>query len=99
MARSGAGEEWRRSADTKTSEAAVEASTRPPGCGAGEVPHQRARLPYGPGADRIVGAIGYLVLCQKARPGTPAAEVAKVAVGHGDPAAGRDPEKRARGGY
>ena len=46
-----------------------------------EVPHQRARLPYGPGADWIVGAIGYLVLCQKARPGTPAAEVAKVAVG------------------
>ena len=45
----------------------------------------------------IVGVIGYLVLYQKARPGTPATEVAKVAVGHGDPAAGRDPEKRPEG--
>jgi hypothetical protein len=42
----------------------------------------------------IVGVIGYMVLYQKARPGTPATEVAKVAVGHGDPAVGRDVQKR-----
>ncbi|KAF8676264.1 hypothetical protein HU200_047136 [Digitaria exilis] len=104
MARSGT-EEWRRNADThkmspeEVRAAGVEASMRPPGRGPGEVLHQRGRLPYGPGTMAvvgfgIVGVIGYLVLYQKARPGTPATEVAKVAVGHGDPAAGREqPEK------
>ncbi|KQJ86944.1 uncharacterized protein LOC100823613 [Brachypodium distachyon] len=80
--------------------AGVEASMRPPGRaggggGPGEVLHQRGgRLPYGPGTMAllgfgIVGVIGYMVLYQKARPGTPATEVAKVAVGHGDPAIAR----------
>ncbi|KAF7064944.1 hypothetical protein CFC21_071145 [Triticum aestivum] len=106
MAKSGT-EEWRRNADThkmspeEVRAAGVEASMRPPGRGgAGEVLHQRGgRLPYGPGTMAlmgfgIVGAIGYLVLYQKARPGTPATEVAKVAVGHGDPAVGREVQKR-----
>ena len=103
MAKSGT-EEWRRNADThkmspeEVRAAGVEASMRPPGRGPGEVLHQRGRLPYGPGTMAlvgfgIVGVIGYLVLYEKARPGTPATQVAKVAVGHGDPAAGRDPEK------
>ncbi|KAL6839017.1 hypothetical protein ACP4OV_031177 [Aristida adscensionis] len=110
MAKSGAGaEEWRRNADThkmsaeEVRAAGVEASMRPPGrgsgAGPGEVLHQRGRLPYGPGTMALIGfgifgVVGYLVLYQKARPGTPAAEVAKVAVGHGDPAAGRDADKR-----
>ncbi|KAF0915675.1 hypothetical protein E2562_037802 [Oryza meyeriana var. granulata] len=72
--------------------AGVEASMRPPGRGPGEVLHQRGRMPYGPGTMAlaglgIFGVLGYLVLYHKARPGTPATEVAKVAVGHGDPAA------------
>jgi hypothetical protein len=109
MAKSGT-EEWRRNADThkmsaeEVRAAGVEASMRPPGRGPGEVLHQRGRrpLPYGPGTMAlvgfgIVGVVGYLVLYQKARSGTPATEVAKVAVGHGDPAAGRDPEKRREG--
>ena len=109
MAKSGT-EEWRRNADThkmspeEVRAAGVEASMRPPGRGPGEVLHQRrGGLPYGPGAMAlvglgIVGVIGYLVLYQKARPGVPASEVAKVAVGHGDPAADRrDPEKRPEG--
>ncbi|XP_022684304.1 uncharacterized protein LOC101786921 [Setaria italica] len=102
-------EEWRRNADThkmsaeEVRAAGVEASMRPPGRGPGEVLHQRGRLPYGPGTMAlvgfgIVGAIGFLVLYQKARPGTPATEVAKVAVGHGDPAAGREPPDGARQG-
>ncbi|KAM0877817.1 hypothetical protein ACQ4PT_035250 [Festuca glaucescens] len=105
MAKSGT-EEWRRNADThkmspeEVKAAGVEASKRLPGHGPGEVLHQRGgRLPYGPGTMAlmgfgIVGVIGYMVLYQKARPGTPATEVAKVAVGHGDPAVGRDVQKR-----
>ncbi|XP_040383738.1 uncharacterized protein LOC121055366 [Oryza brachyantha] len=101
MAKSGA-EEWRRNADThkmsaeEVRAAGVEASMRPPGrgTGTGEVLHQRRRLPYGPGTMAmaglaIFGGLAYLVLYEKARPGTPPSEVAKVAVGHGDPAAGR----------
>ncbi|GJN19907.1 hypothetical protein PR202_gb07222 [Eleusine coracana subsp. coracana] len=110
MAKSGT-EEWRRNADThkmsaeEVRAAGVEASMRPPGHGgSGEVLHQRGRLPFGPGKMALVGfgifgVLGYLVLYQKSRPGTPATEVAKVAVGQGDPAAGRDPDKRpAHGG-
>ncbi|KAL6639688.1 hypothetical protein ACP70R_022510 [Stipagrostis hirtigluma subsp. patula] len=110
MAKSGGAaaedQSWRRNADThkmsaeEVRAAGVEASMRPPGRGPGEVLHQRGRLPYGPGTMALVGfgifgVLGYLVLYQKARPGTPATEVAKVAVGHGDPAAGRDAGKRA----
>ena len=105
MAKSGT-EEWRRNADTtkmspeEVKAAGVEASVRPPGRGPGGVLHPRGgRLPFGPGTMAlmgfgIVGVIGYLVLYEKARPGTPATEVAKVAVGHGDPAVGRDVQKR-----
>ncbi|BAF24525.1 uncharacterized protein [Oryza sativa Japonica Group] len=105
MAKSGT-EEWRRNTDThkmsaeEVRAAGVEASMRPPGRGhgPGEVLHQRGRMPYGPGTMAlaglgIFGVLGYLVLYHKARPGTPATEVAKVAVGHGDPVAGRDAHK------
>ncbi|WVZ73741.1 hypothetical protein U9M48_022019 [Paspalum notatum var. saurae] len=90
-------EEWRRNADTHTMSAKeVRSSMRPPGRGPGEVLHQRGRLPYGPGTMAAVG-LGIVSVISYARPGTSTTEVAKVAVGHGDPAAGREPERRATG--
>jgi hypothetical protein len=57
----------------------VEASMRPParGCSGREVLHQRGRLPLGSGKMALIGfgifgVLGYLVLNQKARPGTSA---------------------------